>query len=89
MAAHAHQRLRGWLREYMVHFRYKWCNYYVRMSKNVALYPHERFSRGFEWRAHSVGYRATFPSSSDGRRRHVGGIASELRKHPKHGLNKC
>ena len=36
-------RGRGWLREYMVHFRYKWCNYYVRMSKNVALYPHERF----------------------------------------------
>ena len=28
----------GWLCEYIGHFRYKWLNYYVRMSKNVALY---------------------------------------------------
>ena len=33
----------GSLREYMAHFRYKLRNYYVRMSKNVALYPHDRF----------------------------------------------
>ena len=33
----------GLLREYMAHFRYKWLNYYVRMLKDVALYPHERF----------------------------------------------
>ena len=33
----------GSLREYMGHFRYKWLNYYVRMSKDVARYPHERF----------------------------------------------
>ena len=45
----------GWLREYIGHLYYKWLNYYVRMSKDVALYPHERFPLGFSRWQHSVG----------------------------------
>ena len=45
----------GSLREYIGHFRYKWLNYYVRMSKNVVWDPHERFPLGFSRWPHSVG----------------------------------
>ena len=34
------------------------------------------------------GPKRRLQQARDGRRRHVGGIASELRKHPKHGF-KC
>ena len=45
----------GSLREYMVHFRYEWLNYYERMSKDVVWDPHERFSLGFSrWRHSSL-----------------------------------
>ena len=52
---HSHTRTHGSLREYIGHFRYKWCNYYVRMSKNVVWDPHERFPLGFSRWPHSVG----------------------------------
>ena len=45
----------GWLCEYIGHFRYKWLNYYVRMSKNVVWALHERFPLGFSRWRHSVG----------------------------------
>lgn len=43
-------RAHGWLREYMVHFRYKWLNYYVRMSKDVVWAHHERSRLDFSRR---------------------------------------
>ena len=39
----AHGNERGSFCESFVHLCYKWRNYYVRMSKDVALYHHERF----------------------------------------------
>ena len=74
----------GSLCEYMVHLLYKWLNYYVCMSKTSPLCtPMSVFYAVF---FANRTQHLTFSSSSDGRRRHVGGIASELRKHPKHGF---
>ena len=39
--------MRGWLREYMAHFRYKLLNYYVRMSKTSPCTPMSVSNPGF------------------------------------------
>ena len=93
---------------YIYHFRYKWLNYYVRMSKRRFTFgpstsvSHSVFRVGNrlqKWVVLSVaatqnrvsgmlhgGPTRRLQQARDGRRRRAGGIASELRKHPKHGL---